>query len=450
MARKKSWVSLLKRIFNLDTSKQEKKEKKKRWFFQRLKIKRLASLAPPSPLEERTLSEAEEEQIKHSLSVAIASAADEEQSKHALSVAIASTAAAEAAADAHIAAEVFQLTSTPQSTHQYEEKTQQIAAIKIQTAFRGYLARKALRALKGLVKLQAIIRGRAVRRQAISTLKSLQSIVNIQSQVCARRIEMVNETCDCNENKQLHKLRDEVIKIESNSLKRWDDSILSREEATALFLSKKEAMMKRERIKVYSRSYRKPTESEQNKVNGKWRYWLEQWVDTHVAKREEREDLDPVFPLIARPSPEFGGKQLKHRNFQRHYNEGLVSPIAVPRRSFHHRRQMSIGDENSHSGSPIVPTYMAATESAKAKTRSMSSPKLRPGSFDSYSDSNSPFKDKLSLVSSITSDVTSICKMSKPDGHQQRSPNLKSRPGQKKSSRTLKDLSFYSECPLLN
>ncbi|KAH7532747.1 hypothetical protein FEM48_Zijuj04G0055000 [Ziziphus jujuba var. spinosa] len=121
-----------------------------------------------------------------------ASEAGEEQSNHALNVAIATA-----------AAEVVRLTATPHSTHnakehtkqeldtettptkvapltcQYDKQIQKSAAIKIQTAFRGYLAKKALRALKGIVRLQAIIRGRAVRRQAITMLKCLQSIINI-------------------------------------------------------------------------------------------------------------------------------------------------------------------------------------------------------------------------------------------------------------------------------
>lgn len=57
-------------------------------------------------------------------------------------------------------------------------------------------ARKALKALKGLVKLQAIVRGRAVRRQAIVTLNRLQSIVNIQSQFCTNRSQMTEKTQD--------------------------------------------------------------------------------------------------------------------------------------------------------------------------------------------------------------------------------------------------------------
>ena len=74
-------------------------------------------------------------------------------------------------------------------------------------------ARKALRALKGIVTLQAIIRGRAVRRQAITTLKRLQSIINIQSQVCANRFQTSEEAYQCDENNQFESLRDKILRV---------------------------------------------------------------------------------------------------------------------------------------------------------------------------------------------------------------------------------------------
>ncbi|KAJ3695030.1 hypothetical protein LUZ60_000407 [Juncus effusus] len=55
------------------------------------------------------------------------------------------------------------------------------AAVKAQAAFRGYLARRAFKALKGIIRLQALIRGHLVRRQAVTTLRALYYIVRIQA-----------------------------------------------------------------------------------------------------------------------------------------------------------------------------------------------------------------------------------------------------------------------------
>ena len=46
------------------------------------------------------------------------------------------------------------------------------------------------------------------------------------------------------------------LQIDTNNQRRWDDSVLSKEEADALFMSKKEAINKRERIKEYWFSHR--------------------------------------------------------------------------------------------------------------------------------------------------------------------------------------------------
>ncbi|CAD6236817.1 unnamed protein product [Miscanthus lutarioriparius] len=55
------------------------------------------------------------------------------------------------------------------------------AAVVIQKTFRGYLARRALRALRSLVKIQALVRGYLVRKQAAMTLHRLQTLMRLQA-----------------------------------------------------------------------------------------------------------------------------------------------------------------------------------------------------------------------------------------------------------------------------
>ena len=53
-------------------------------------------------------------------------------------------------------------------------------------------ARKALCALRGLVKLQALVRGQLVRRQATATLRRMQALVDAQSRLRAQRARMLD------------------------------------------------------------------------------------------------------------------------------------------------------------------------------------------------------------------------------------------------------------------
>ncbi|KAG9159895.1 hypothetical protein Leryth_005639 [Lithospermum erythrorhizon] len=65
------------------------------------------------------------------------------------------------------------------------------AATKAQAVFRGYLARRAFRALKGIIRLQALIRGHLVRRQAAATLHCMQSIVKLQALARGRKVRVL-------------------------------------------------------------------------------------------------------------------------------------------------------------------------------------------------------------------------------------------------------------------
>ncbi|XP_009144869.1 protein IQ-DOMAIN 14 [Brassica rapa] len=112
---------------------------------------------------------------------------EKEQDKNAIAVATAAATAAEAVVSgAKAAAEMVRLTGEGRAGDiiTWEERW---AAVKIQKVFRGSLARKALRALKGIVKLQALVRGYLVRKRAATMLHSIQALIRVQTAVRSKR-----------------------------------------------------------------------------------------------------------------------------------------------------------------------------------------------------------------------------------------------------------------------
>ncbi|KAI5395556.1 protein IQ-DOMAIN 2 [Lathyrus oleraceus] len=314
----------------------------------------------------------------------------------------------------------------------------EVAAIKIQTTFRGYLARRAFRALRGLFRLRSLMEGPVVKRQAISTLRSMQTLAHVQSEIRSRRIRMLEETQALQKQLlQKHTKELEIIQIGEE----WDESIQSREQVEAKLLSKYEATMRRERAMAYSFTHQKNGRNSSKSINPMfmdptnpaWGWsWLERWMAANQSPVEKEKNNNPSLKSSVRSttsseiSKSFARFQL---NTETHSptasqipgspnflsNSKPPKPVvskklnkASPKESFildddtksmmsmqseRVQRRHSIAgsivrDDESLASSPSVPSYMVSTKSAKAKSRLQSPLAAENGTPDKVSIGN--------------------------------------------------------------
>ncbi|XWS58325.1 hypothetical protein CRYUN_Cryun08bG0024200 [Craigia yunnanensis] len=202
------------------------------------------------------------------------------------------------------------------------------AATRIQAAFRSYLAKKALRALRGLVKLQALVRGHQVRKQTAATLRRMHAVIAIQVRARFQRIQMAEEP-------------QFAVKSQSSRYGKFPQEMgfkRAQGEAVDINLYEKHGIVK----------------SQNSFMNHSQIERIEQGITSYYSRElsiSKREQKYEEFSFTTHNSP-------------RH-----SPPMSKPtpgRSSF-----------SSHEY-PYMPNYMGNTESSRAKVRSQSEPKQRP------------------------------------------------------------------------
>ncbi|XP_074312494.1 protein IQ-domain 26-like [Silene latifolia] len=280
---------------------------------------------------------------------------ENEQSKHAIAVAAATAAAADAAvAAAQAAAAVVRLTSQRRGDLFTADGTERWAAVKIQSFFRGYLARRAHRALKGLVKLQAHVRGYLVRKQAAATLHSMQSLIRAQATVRSLR---ANQSLTQN-----NKLQSDFRS--RRSMERFDETKTDQFHSNRLWTS--------------CDPYNSPYEGSPKIVE----------IDTYKPKSRSRRLNNPSmydfgnddfqYPTMSSPLPSIPHQSAYDWSY--YGEEGRVCTAQnTPRFTNSIRPNAPPTPARSVCGDGLFrPSYMGDTKSFRAKLRSQSAPKQRP------------------------------------------------------------------------
>ncbi|KAL0402466.1 UNVERIFIED_CONTAM: protein IQ-DOMAIN 1 [Sesamum latifolium] len=341
---------------------------------------------------------------------------DSQQNQPAYNIALATAAAAEAAAAAaaRAAAEVARLAVAARSLGKSKEE---LAAIKIQTAYRGYLARRALRALRGLVRLKSLVGGHSVKRQSATTLKCMQTLARVQSEVRSRRIRMSEENSALQ--RQIQQKHEKELQKPSVSVgENWNDSTQSKEKIEANIHHRQEAASRRERALAYAYTHQQTWRGSSNSAtqtfmdprNPRWGWsWLERWMASRpwenvnatdkeqnmsdhvsvksatscsISSRRDTKLQSPTARKLSQPSTRQSpstpdskaARKVRPASLGNGTDDASDSKSVRSAQSDRCRRHSTAGssvrDDESHASSPAgVPSYMASTESARARSR---------------------------------------------------------------------------------
>ncbi|KAG2592722.1 hypothetical protein PVAP13_5NG575900 [Panicum virgatum] len=392
MGKKGKWFSAVKKVFGSSdpdgkeakVEKADKSKSRRRWPFGKSRhsdpstsmvsgTAPVAPLPPPPPIQ---LTQPHSQEIKDVKPVET----DSEQNKHAYSVALASAVAAEAAAvAAQAAAEVVRLTAvTTAAPKMPVTSREELAAIKIQTAFRGYLARRALRALRGLVRLKSLVDGNAVKRQTSHTLHCTQTMTRVQTQIYSRRVKLEEEKQALQRQLQLKHQR-ELEKMKWRNSGRtitptftepgnpnWGWSWMERWMTARPWESRLAASDKDNK----ERSLTKNSSSSAVRMSVPRAISIQRPATPNKSSRPPSRQ-SPSTPPSKAPSTSGKTRPASPRGSWLYKEDDLRSITSI--RSERPRRQSigggSVRDDASLTSTPPLPSYMQSTESARAKSR---------------------------------------------------------------------------------
>ncbi|KAL0896441.1 hypothetical protein Bca101_080402 [Brassica carinata] len=254
---------------------------------------------------------------------------------------------------------------------------QHASATKIQAAFRGYTARRSFRALKGLVRLQGLVKGYSVKRQTVNAMKYMQKLVRLQSKIQSHRTKMLEN--------QTQVEKDEASAGGNDN---WDDSVLTKEERDARSQRKIDAIIKRERSMAYAYSHKlcknSPKSAHDVRTSGGLPLWWN-WGDQQLPLASPVPSHYRLTPTRLSPNPLSQSSNQHHFKLVNNYLDTSTpkssrSTLSRPFTSRYSRgrlRDSPFKDDDSLTSCPPFPSYMAPTVSAKAKVRPNSNPKER-------------------------------------------------------------------------
>ncbi|GMP40863.1 hypothetical protein CsSME_00011153 [Camellia sinensis var. sinensis] len=234
------------------------------------------------------------------------------------------------------------------------------AATKIQAIFRSYLARRALFALRGLVKLQALVRGHLVRKQTTATLRCMHALIAIQVRARVQRIQTAEHEPQLH-NKRPTTTQSQRLLVQDNQRHR---KAYTTSTGTIREISETQAYPQ---AGSKSRSGHVDNQFSSKHCSGR----------LSISKREHQ--------LCPNPS------ELTDMNLSRNHNSqyGEYHSLTGSQNSSQFNSPMAKTNQQMRApfANPLpendhypwaLPNYMANTESSRAKVRSHSEPKQRP------------------------------------------------------------------------